>query len=173
VISSPLSDQHHPIFTTKDLQDLWFNCHIDTTFSNPRKLNPKSTQYPDSVLQSIYKIQITTTMSLSFLRELAVAESVLPHYLEPLPETDPAFEDFNSTANRFVLGDPGKGGLVNFEIVTFTEEHDIYRVYGGDGKASIMCGFWWTLSPPGNIYPASPLLSADDYLSELFAVCPE
>lgn len=110
--------------------------------------------------------------SLSFLRELAIAQNVLPPYLEPLPETDPAFEGFNSTANRFVLGDPGQGGLVNFEIVTFTEEHDVYRVYGGDGKAS-MCGFWWTLSPPGNIYPANPLLSADDYLSELFAVCPE
>lgn len=111
-------------------------------------------------------------MSLSFLRELAIAENVLPPYLALLPETDPTFEGFNSTANRFVLGDPGNGGLVNFDIVTFQEEHDVYRVYGGEGKAS-MCGFWWTLSPPGNIYPANPLLTADDYLSELFAVCPE
>lgn len=41
------------------------------------------------------------------------------------------------------------------------------------GKAQV-CGNYWTLSSPAdNMYPANPLLSADDYLSNIFAVCPE
>lgn len=113
------------------------------------------------------------------LRNLAEAngmlmdQSLLPSYLEPLPETDPAFAAFNETGfGPYILAPPGKGNLREFEIITFKEEHDVYRVYGGDDKAG-MCGRWWTLSPPGNIYPTFPLLTADEYLTDIFAVCPE
>jgi hypothetical protein len=99
--------------------------------------------------------------------------SLLPSYLETLPETDPAFAPLNQTGyGGYILGEPGEGRLREFEIITFKEEHDVYRVYGGEGKAG-MCGNWWTLSPPGNIYPTFPLITADEYLRDIFAVCPE
>jgi hypothetical protein len=113
------------------------------------------------------------------IRTLAAAQgmlmdqSLLPSYLEPLAETHPAFANLNQTGfGGYILGQPGGGNLREYEIITFKEEHDVYRVYGGEDKAK-MCGRWWTLSPPGNIYPTFPLLTADEYLNDIFGVCPE
>lgn len=103
-------------------------------------------------------------------------QSFLPSYLELLPETDPAFAALNETGvGPYILAPPGGGNLREFKIITFKEEHDVYRVYGGraeQGKA-VMCGFWWTLSPPGNIYPKNPLITAKSYERDIFAICPE
>ena len=87
----------------------------------------------------------------------------LPNYLAPLPETDPAFPALNTSMHDFVLKPPGQGGLVEAQIVKFTQDRPIFRIYGGAGKAS-QCGFWWNLDPPtGN---------TSTYFMQ-FAVCPE
>ncbi len=87
----------------------------------------------------------------------------LPDYLAPLSMEDPAYAALNETVYKFLLKPPGLGGFKEAEIVKFTQAHFVYRVYGGEGKAS-QCGYWWNLDAPQN--------TTQSYF-EQFAVCEE
>lgn len=87
----------------------------------------------------------------------------LPSYLEPLLADHVEYSSLNSTLYKYLLKEPGQGGFKGAEIVKFTEERSVYRIYGGENKAQ-QCGYWWNLEPPvGNV---------STYFQE-FAVCPE
>lgn len=57
-----------------------------------------------------------------------------------------------------------------FLVVTAVQDHFMYRVYGGPAS---QCGYWWVLAPPSNVYPVEPPIDKEEYMSELFAICPE
>ena len=85
----------------------------------------------------------------------------LPPYLALLPTADEDYAALNTSLHDFVLRAPGEGNLKAAEIVSFTAEHHVYRVYGGSAR---QCGRWWILDPPSND-------TASHF--EEFAVCPE
>jgi len=87
----------------------------------------------------------------------------LPDYVVALSTSDPNYAALNNTVHEYLLKPPGLGGFVEAQIVTFTEPHFVYRIYGGEGKAS-QCGYWWNIDPPMN--------STASYF-EQFAVCDE
>jgi hypothetical protein len=88
----------------------------------------------------------------------------LPKYLMPLPEDDPDFDYLTSSMYKYVLKEENLGGLKEAAVVTFTREHEVFRLYGGgDGKAG-QCGRYWTLEAPKDDVPT---------YYEHFAVCPE
>jgi len=106
---------------------------------------------------------------------------LLPPYLVPLPESNPAYAGLNSSAYDFAYGpNPGDGNFKEFEIVSFTAAHDAYRLYGGTAKE---CGYWWilagetvatTASSAVNCFPQDPAnVDFTTYARDLFAVCPE
>ena len=106
---------------------------------------------------------------------------LLPPYLVPLPESNPAYAGLNSSAYDFAYGPkPGDGNLKEFEIVSFTAAHDAYRLYGGNATE---CGYWWILagettataaSSGANCFPQDPAnVDFTTYAQDLFAVCPE
>ena len=107
---------------------------------------------------------------------------LLPPYLVPLPESNPAYAGLNNSAYDFAYGpNPGDGNLKEFEIVSFTEAHDAYRLYGGNATE---CGYWWILagettataasSSGANCFPQDPAnVDFTTYAQDLFAVCPE
>jgi len=64
----------------------------------------------------------------------------LPDYLEALPESDPAYAEKNSSTYKFALGAPNKGNLKGFQVVKFTKDTYVYRMFSGGPNG---CGYWW------------------------------
>jgi len=96
----------------------------------------------------------------------------LPPYLSPLPESDPRYAALEVSAYRYAYGpSPGDGMLKKFELVVFEQDHDAYRLFGGNSSA---CGHWWILAPPnadGCFDPALPPLTESQIFRD-FAICP-
>ena len=88
----------------------------------------------------------------------------LPSYVTAVPENSPAFSALNSTLHVHLLRPPGHGGFASAQIITFTQPHYVYRIYGGEEGNASQCGYWWNLDPPAN--------STTSYFEE-FAVCTE
>lgn len=95
----------------------------------------------------------------------------LPTYLEELTPDDPEYPQLNNSARRYALGDPGKGGLLDFLVVRLKEDMPMRRIYGGTSKKY---GYWWTLSYAADMFWAA----GEDTISmcemmQASAVCPE
>jgi hypothetical protein len=99
----------------------------------------------------------------------------LPYYLSPLKETDERYARLNFTAvTKTYHPIPGTGNLKEFQIVEFTEEHDLYRLSNTSDNYYDRCGHWWGLAPEeGNCYdPTMPAVSLDQYRTN-YIVCSE
>ena len=81
---------------------------------------------------------------LSTILDRSTANFPLPSYLSPLPSSDPDYATLFSSGSQYAVGAPGAGGISEMKVVYFTEEHLVYRVYGGPASE---CGYWWMLGP--------------------------
>ncbi|CAE7242453.1 unnamed protein product [Symbiodinium necroappetens] len=98
-----------------------------------------------------------------------VYEFPLPDSLAQLPFWDPEFKALNESAQKYALQQqPGKGGILDYQIVRSSKTHKFHRVWGGPAKK---CGYWWTLSHPLAIAPDGNLTLTG--LQEACGVCPE
>jgi len=95
----------------------------------------------------------------------------LPTYLEEVTPDDPEYQELNNSANRYALGKPGKGSLLDFAVVRLKEDMPMRRIYGGSSKKD---GYWWTLSYAAGMFWAA----GEDKISmcemmQASGVCPE
>eukprot|EP00438_Fugacium_kawagutii_P021231 Skav201647 [mRNA] locus=scaffold3160:62523:67889:+ [translate_table: standard] len=93
----------------------------------------------------------------------------LPTYLQVLNESDPDFSQLQKSAEKYALNmQPGKGGVLDYQIVKNTEGILLHRVWGAPAK---QCGYWWTLPHSLAIAPDSQLTLPA--FMEAMGVCPE
>ena len=93
----------------------------------------------------------------------------LPAHLDVLRECDPDFQRLKKSAEEYALHTtPGKGGILDYQIVRTTKAQPLHRVWGGPAR---QCGYWWTLPRPKSIAPDGKLTLHG--LMEAQGVCPE
>ena len=98
-----------------------------------------------------------------------VYEFPLPEDLAQVPFWDPDFKALSESARKYALQQvPGKGGILDYQIVRSAKTQKFHRVWGGPAKK---CGYWWTLSHPLAIAPSGNVTLSG--FQEACGVCPE